>query len=102
MAAVATSRAVISMELVEGDTTYSGTCKWFNSTKGFGFISVEGEVQDVFVHQSEIFADGYRTLEEGAKVEFKIGRDPKNPDKFRAVEVTGPNGEKIDGGSGGW
>ena len=65
----------------------AGTCKWFDPEKGFGFISVEGEDQDVFVHFSEIQADGFRTLDEGSAVEFKIGRDLKNPDKFRAKEV---------------
>ena len=48
-----------------------GTVKWFNAEKGFGFISVEGE-DDVFVHFSAINADGYKTLEEGQKVEFDV------------------------------
>ena len=48
-----------------------GTVKWFNAEKGFGFISVEGE-DDVFFHFSAIQADGYKTLEEGQKVEFEV------------------------------
>lgn len=48
-----------------------GTVKWFNSEKGFGFITQEGG-EDLFVHYSEIQSTGYRTLEEGATVEFEI------------------------------
>ncbi len=48
-----------------------GTVKWFNGDKGFGFISVEGG-DDVFVHYSAIQSDGFRTLEEGQRVEFEI------------------------------
>ncbi|HCU93673.1 MAG TPA: cold-shock protein [Actinobacteria bacterium] len=55
-----------------------GTVKWFNSDKGYGFIAVEGS-PDVFVHFSAITAGGYRTLEEGQKVEFDITQSPKGP-----------------------
>ncbi len=56
-----------------------GVVKWFNSTKGFGFISVEGS-EDVFVHYSAIRTDGgFATLEEGQKVEFVIGEGAKGP-----------------------
>ncbi|MSO37708.1 MAG: cold-shock protein [Acidimicrobiia bacterium] len=48
-----------------------GTVKWFNSEKGFGFISREG-AEDVFVHHSQIQMDGYRSLEEGQAVEFDV------------------------------
>jgi CspA family cold shock protein len=50
----------------------SGTVKWFNAEKGFGFIAREGEA-DVFVHYSAIQGDGYRSLEEGQRVEFDVG-----------------------------
>lgn len=53
-----------------------GTVKWFNSTKGFGFISQEGG-EDVFVHFQSIIGEGYKTLEEGQKVEFTIGKGEK-------------------------
>jgi CspA family cold shock protein len=53
-----------------------GTVKWFNDTKGFGFIQQEGGA-DIFVHQSEIRKDGYRTLNEGETVEFEVTEGPK-------------------------
>ena len=56
----------------------TGTVKWFNAEKGFGFISVEGE-DDVFVHFSAIQTDGYKTLEEGQEVEFEVVDGTKGP-----------------------
>lgn len=53
-----------------------GTVKWFNATKGFGFISQEGG-EDVFVHFQAIQADGYKTLNENDKVEFSVTQGPK-------------------------
>jgi len=55
-----------------------GTVKWFNNEKGFGFIEVEGE-KDVFVHFSAIAGDGFKSLEEGQKVEFEVTEGPKGP-----------------------
>ena len=55
-----------------------GTVKWFNAEKGYGFISVDGG-QDVFVHYSAIQADGYRSLEEGQRVEFEVTQGQKGP-----------------------
>ena len=52
------------------DGTMQGTVKWFNSDKGYGFIQVEGDHKDVFVHYSDIAIEGYKSLEEGQKVEF--------------------------------
>jgi cold shock protein len=55
-----------------------GTVKWFNGEKGYGFIAVEGS-PDVFVHFSAITGGGYRSLEEGQRVEFDITQGPKGP-----------------------
>lgn len=54
-----------------------GTIKWFNNTKGFGFIERDNDEPDVFVHYSAIEADGYRSLEEGDRVEFVIEETSK-------------------------
>jgi CspA family cold shock protein len=55
-----------------------GTVKWFNNEKGYGFIAVDGG-QDVFVHYSAIQSDGYRSLDEGQRVEFEVAQGPKGP-----------------------
>ena len=55
-----------------------GRVKWFNDAKGYGFIEYEGG-EDVFVHYSAIAGDGYRSLAEGAEVEFEIKEDAKGP-----------------------
>jgi CspA family cold shock protein len=55
-----------------------GTVKWFNNEKGYGFIAVDGG-QDVFVHYTAIQADGYRSLDEGQRVEFEVAQGPKGP-----------------------
>lgn len=56
-----------------------GTVKWFNSEKGFGFITPDGGGNDVFVHYSEIQSNGFRTLDENQRVEFEIGQGTKGP-----------------------
>lgn len=56
-----------------------GTVKWFNATKGFGFIAPEDGSADVFVHHSDIDVQGYRELSEGQKVEFAVEAGPKGP-----------------------
>jgi len=61
-----------------------GTVKWFNGTKGFGFISREN-APDVFVHYSAIQGDGFRNLDEGQKVEFEVEQGNKGP---QAANVT--------------
>ena len=66
---------------------YQGTVKWFNETKGFGFISNDEGGEDVFVHFSAIQCDGFKTLQEGQKVSYEVEPDPKNADKMRAVNV---------------
>jgi CspA family cold shock protein len=66
----------------------NGTVKWFNSQKGYGFISDDDTGEDVFVHFSAINGTGYRTLEEGQKVTYDTEIDPKDSSKLRAVNVT--------------
>ncbi|HWH97433.1 MAG TPA: cold-shock protein [Pseudolysinimonas sp.] len=56
-----------------------GTVKWFNAEKGFGFITVEGQDDDVFVHYSAIDMTGFKVLDEGQTVTFEIGTGPKGP-----------------------
>lgn len=57
----------------------TGTVKWFNAEKGFGFITVDDGGQDVFVHYSAIDMTGYKVLEEGQKVVFEVGQGQKGP-----------------------
>lgn len=63
-----------------------GTVKWFNSEKGFGFIEVEGG-NDVFVHFSAIQAEGFKTLEEGQRVEFEIVEGDRGPQAANVVKL---------------
>ncbi len=63
-----------------------GTVKWFNAEKGFGFISTEGG-NDVFVHFSAIQSEGYKTLEEGQKVEFDVVEGAKGPQAANVVRL---------------
>jgi CspA family cold shock protein len=57
----------------------TGTVKWFNASKGFGFISPDDGGEDLFVHHSEIKTSGYASLDEGQKVEFEVGQGKKGP-----------------------
>jgi len=64
----------------------TGIVKWFNSEKGFGFISVEGE-NDVFVHFSAIQSEGYKALEEGQQVEFEVVEGARGPQAANVVKL---------------
>ena len=66
----------------------TGTVKWFNRTKGYGFIARE-EGEDVFVHFSAINSEGFKTLDEGDKVEFEITDGPKGPQAANVARVEG-------------
>ena len=65
----------------------TGTVKWFNDAKGFGFITPDGGGADVFVHFSAIAASGYRSLDENQRVEFDVTQGQKGPqaENVRAI-----------------
>ena len=73
--------------ILGGIAMNTGTVKWFNAEKGYGFISNDDGSGDVFVHFSAIQGTGYRTLSEGQKVTYEVEPDPKNSEKLRAVNV---------------
>tara|TARA_B100002051_G_C16698261_1_gene619426 strand:- start:1360 stop:1620 length:261 start_codon:yes stop_codon:yes gene_type:complete len=61
------------------DEVKQGTVKWFNNTKGFGFIEPLGGGKDLFVHMSEIKMEGFKTLKDGESVEYQEGTGEKGP-----------------------
>ena len=65
----------------------TGVVKWFNNTKGYGFITPDGESKDVFVHFSQIAGEGYKSLNEGQKVEFEVREGAKGPEATNVVAV---------------
>lgn len=75
--------------------TQKGTVKWFNTVKGFGFITPEDGSSDVFVHQSSIQMEGFRSLADGESVEYQVEID--NSGRKKAVSVTGPEGADVQG-----
>jgi CspA family cold shock protein len=66
----------------------TGTVKWFNDAKGFGFITPENGAKDCFVHHSAIQADGYKSLAEGERVEFDTVQGAKGPAAENVVRIT--------------
>lgn len=72
-----------------------GTVKWFNTMKGFGFIQPEDGSTDVFVHQSSIQMEGFRSLADGEAVEYTVEMDQNG--RRKAVSVTGPDGSAVQG-----
>ena len=91
---------LLSVSIVSSNLTYAqtnnqsdqkseriiGTVKWFNSTKGYGFIERE-DGSDIFVHYSAIQGDGYRNLQEGQQVEFTIEQGAKGPQATNVVPL---------------
>lgn len=66
----------------------TGTVKWFNDSKGFGFIEMTDGQEDVFVHHTAIQADGFRSLIEGQQVQFEVERGPKGLQASNVVVVS--------------
>jgi cold shock protein len=66
----------------------TGKIKWFNETKGYGFIAVDGGGNDCFVHFSAILGDGFKTLNEGDRVEFDITQGQKGPQAERVAVLS--------------
>lgn len=64
-----------------------GTIKWFNSTKGYGFIVSDEDGEEVFVHYSTIEGEGYKSLNEGDVVQFESSAGPKGPSATKVVKV---------------
>jgi CspA family cold shock protein len=65
--------------LEKGRRMATGTVKWFNDAKGYGFITPDGGGKDVFVHHTAIQMEGFRSLAEGQKVEYEVTEGPKGP-----------------------
>ena len=75
------------MEILRMSDRLMGTVKWFNATKGYGFIGRE-EGEDVFVHFSAVEMEGYRRLKEGQKVEFSVEQGPKGLQAANVVPLS--------------
>jgi len=65
----------------------TGSVKWFNESKGFGFIVADDGSQDVFVHFSVIDGSGFKTLAEGQKVEYDVEKGPKGPQATKVIAI---------------
>ena len=65
----------------------TGTVKWFNDSKGYGFIAPEEGAKDLFVHHSNIAGSGFKTLVEGARVEFEVAQSDKGPVATNVVPI---------------
>jgi CspA family cold shock protein len=65
----------------------TGTVKWFNDAKGYGFIAPDDGDKDVFVHHSGISGEGFKSLTEGSKVEFEVREGQKGPEATNVIPV---------------
>ena len=91
------SRNVLSMSTEEETTERrTGVVKWFNTEKGYGFIIPDDGENDIFVHQTSINVEGFRSLADGESVEFETVEDPQTG-KIKAADVTGPGRQDVVG-----
>lgn len=97
-AALPTASATPSFAAAFFSTVNVGRVKWFNNQKGYGFIIPDDGGEDLFVHQTSIYSEGYRSLAEGEEVEFEVYEEPGG--RTKAVNVTGPNGGYVKGSPG--
>lgn len=92
----ASARYSSSALSMSSEDVKTGVVKWFNSEKGFGFILPDDGSQDVFVHQTSIKKDGFRSLADGEAVQYTLEVD-SSTGKTKAMDVTGPGGEDVQG-----
>jgi len=76
------------MPLIKESNMQQGTVKWFNTVKGFGFITPDAGGADIFVHYSQILSEGYKDLKEGQQVQFELVSTPKG-DLANSVTIVG-------------
>jgi cold shock CspA family protein len=89
------SSAFSRRSIVLAGDRIQGTVKWFDTTKGFGFLVPNDGSADIFVHQTAIQTEGFRSLADGETVEFEVSNDPQG--RRKAMHVTGPDGAPVQG-----
>lgn len=90
------NNALAMSEEAAEEARRTGVVKWFNTEKGFGFIVPDNGDKDVFVHQTNINVEGFRSLADGESVEYDLMEDPQTG-KVKAADVTGPGRTDVQG-----